>query len=76
MTASYRITTGDGRSTDELVVAGDYGHAHPGVNSENSPARKAEASQEREIVLLAFDHDVTSEEATTVAAQVGLARPT
>jgi hypothetical protein len=75
MTASERITTGDGRSTEELVAAGDYGYAHSGVNSENFPAQKAEASQEREIVLLAFDHDVTSEEATTVAAQVGLERP-
>ena len=76
MTASYRIITGDGRSTEELVAAGHYGYAHSCVNSENFPVRKVEASQEREIVLLAFDHDVTSDEATTAAARLGLERPT
>jgi MOSC domain-containing protein YiiM len=76
MTASYRITTGDGRSTEELVAAGHYGYAHSCVDSENFPVRKVEAGQVREIVLLAFDHDVTSDEATTAAARVGLERPT
>jgi hypothetical protein len=76
MTASYRITTGDGRSTEELVAAGHYGYAHSCVDSENFPVRKAEAGRLREIVLLAFDHDVTSDEATTDAARLGLERPT
>jgi hypothetical protein len=75
-TASYRITIGDGRSTEELVAAGRYGYSHSCVTSDNFPVRKVEAGQAREIVLLAFDHDVTSAEATTAAARLGLERPT
>jgi hypothetical protein len=72
---SYRITTGDGRSTEELVDAGGYAYAHSCVTSENFPARHLEARRVREIVLLEFGHDVTSEEAIAEAVQLGLTRP-
>lgn len=72
---SYRITIGDGRSTDELVEAGKYGYAHSCVTSENFPARHFGEPRLREIVLLEFDHDVTSEEAIAEAALLGLERP-
>jgi len=39
VTDVYRITIGDGRSTEELVEAGNYGYAHSYVTSENFPAR-------------------------------------
>ena len=42
LTESYRITTGDGRSTEELVEAGEYGSAHSCLTSENFPARHFE----------------------------------
>jgi hypothetical protein len=71
----YRIMTADGRSTDELVEAGNYGYAHSCVNSENFPARHFGGKRVREIVVLEFDHDVTSEEAITEAVQLGLERP-
>ena len=71
----YRITIGDGRSTDELVEAGKYGYAHSCVTSDNFPARHFGEKQVREIVLLEFDHDVTSEEAIAEAARLGLERP-
>jgi hypothetical protein len=45
------------------------------VNSENFPARHVDERRVREIILLEFDHDVTSEEAITEAAQFGLERP-
>lgn len=75
VTDSYRITTGDGRSTEELVQAGSYGYAHSCVTSENFPARHFGGRRAREIVLLEFDHDVTSEEAIAQAVQLGLERP-
>lgn len=75
-TRIYRIVTGDGRSTEELVAAGDYGYAHSCVTSENFPVRPHGAPRVREITLLEFDRDVTSEEAVTAAVQRGLARPT
>ena len=64
---SYRITTGDGRSTEELVEAGEYAYAHSCVTSENFPARHFDGRQAREIILVEFDHDVTSEEAIAEA---------
>jgi hypothetical protein len=75
VTGRYRITTGDGRITEELVEAGGYGYAHSCVTSENLPARRFEGPREREIVLLAFDRAVTSEEAIGRARAVGLERP-
>ena len=72
---SYRITVGDGRTTEELVEAGNYGYAHSQVVSENFPARHFGGIRVREIVLLSFDHDVSSDEATNEAAGLGLERP-
>ena len=71
----YRITVGDGRTTEELVEAGNYGYAHSQVVSENVPARLFGGKQVRDIVLLSFDHDVSSDEATKEAAGLGLERP-
>jgi hypothetical protein len=72
---SYRITSGDGRSTEELVDAGGYAYAHSCVTPETFPARHFDAGRVREIVLLEFDHGVTSEEAIAEAVQLGLERP-
>ena len=72
---TYRITVGDGRSTEELVEAGNYGYAHSQVVSENFPARQFGGNQVREIVLLSFDHDVSSDEATKEAAGLGQEHP-
>ena len=74
-TGSYRITTGDGRSTEELVVAGEYAYAHSCVTSDNFPTGHFGGKREREIVLLEFDHEVTSEEVIAEAALLGLERP-
>jgi hypothetical protein len=72
----YRITTGDGRSTEELVEAGRYGYAHSCLTSEDFPARRPATSRVREIVLLEFDGEVTSEDAIAGATRLGLERPT
>ena len=74
--ASYRITTGDGRSTEELVTAGEYAYAHSCVTSDNFPARHFGGTREREIVLLEFDDEVTSERIIAEATRRGLGRPT
>lgn len=71
----YWITVGDGRSTEELVEAGGYAYAHSCVTSESFPARHFSARLAREVVLLEFDHDVTSEEAIARAVSLGLERP-
>jgi hypothetical protein len=71
----YRITTGDGRSTEELVAAGGYAYAHSCVTSENFPARHFGGMQAREIVLLEFDQEVTSEAVIAAAIRLGLERP-
>ena len=73
---SYRITTGDGRTTEELVEAGGYAYAHSCVFSENFPARHFGGASTREIVLIELDHDVTADEAIEEAAALGLERPT
>jgi len=72
---AYRISAGDGRSTEALVEAGHYGYAHSCVTSENLPARHLGGRRTREITLLEFDHEVTSEEAIVEAARLGLERP-
>lgn len=76
LTGPFRIRTGDGRTTEDLVAAGAYGYAHSCLTSENFPARRLDGPREREVVLLAFDRPVTSEEAIGAAAAAGLARPT
>ncbi len=72
----YRIVIGDGRTTEELIAAGDYGHAHSCVTSENFPAGRFGAARPRSIVLLAFDRDVTAADVLHEAARRGLERPT
>jgi hypothetical protein len=72
---SYRITVGDGRSTEELVEAGHYAYAHSCVFSDNFPARHRGGQRSREIALLEFDHDASAEEAIEAATALGLERP-
>ena len=71
----YRLVTGDRRSTEALVEAGNYAYAHSCVSSENFPARHRDARSVREIVLIEFDHDVSSAEAIMEADRRGLVRP-
>jgi hypothetical protein len=71
----YRITIGDGRSTEALVAAGDYGYAHSCVISDNFPVRRPDIELEREVVLLEFAQSVTSEDAVAGAMRLGLERP-
>ncbi len=66
---------GDGRTTEELVDAGNYGYAHSCVESANFPARRAGGKRVREVVLLDFDHDITTERALAEAVRLGLQRP-
>jgi hypothetical protein len=75
-TERFRITTGDGRSTEALVAAGDYGYAHSCVTSEHFPARHFGGKGTREIVLLEFDADVTADDVIGAAVALGLERPT
>ena len=71
----YHITLGDERTTEELVAAAKYGYCHSQVFFDNFPARPFNGGTPREIVLLTFDHPVSSEEATAEAAKQGLERP-
>jgi hypothetical protein len=75
VTASYRITTGDRRSTEALVEAGGYGYAHSCVTSESFPARHFGGRRVRELVLLAFDTTVTAGQAIAAAVAAGLEPP-
>jgi len=73
---AYRITRDGPRFTEQLVEAGRYGYAHSCVTSENFPVRAAaDGPRAREIVLVAFDHDVTAAEALAEAGRLGLERP-
>jgi len=74
VTLAYRIRAGDGRSTEELVAAGNYGYAHSCVTSDNFPVRSTSPTV-REIVLLAFDREVSSEDAIAEVTRHDLARP-
>jgi hypothetical protein len=74
--AAYRITVGDGRSTEELVADGRYGYAHSAVIAENFPVSRAPAPRMREIVLLALVREVTAGEALAEAARRRLVAPT
>ena len=71
----YDITFGDGRTTEELVPAADYGDCHSQVFSENFPARPFNGRTPRQIGLISFDRPISSEEATAEAAKQGLERP-
>ena len=71
----FRLTKiGDGRTTEELVLAGNYNYTNHNINSRNFPVRRT-ASASREIVLLEFDHDPTSEEVLAEAMKQNLDRP-
>jgi len=71
----YRITVGDGRSTEQVVATGDYGYAHSCVISENFPL-KSLGVKTRDLVLLEFVDDVMSNDAIAEAARLDLTRPT
>jgi hypothetical protein len=76
-TTRYRLPRAGGRSTEALVAAGGYGYAHSCVTSENFPVRGArDGADPGEVVLLAFERDVTAAEALAEAAGLGLHRPT
>jgi len=72
----FRVTVGDGRSTEELVAAGNYGYAHSCVSSEHFPAGRFSGARTREIVLMAFGDTVTAAEAIARAEADSLERPT
>ena len=72
---TYPVTLGDGRSTEDLVTAAKYGYCHSQVISDNFPVRPFVEKPVREIVLISFDHPLSSEEATAEAAKQGLERP-
>ena len=57
------------------MEAGHYAYAHSCVTSDSFPARHSGGRRARDVVLLEFDHDVTSEEALAEAARLGLERP-
>lgn len=69
----FRLTKKLG-TTEELVAAGAYNYANPDVTSQNFPLR-AKFMGEREIILLEFDREVSSEEAIAEAEKQGLERP-
>ena len=73
---TYRITVGDGRSTEALVAAGGYGYAHSAIISENFPVRPASARALRDIVLVHFGRELTAAAALNEAARRGLRPPT
>ena len=73
---TYEIVVGDGRSTEELVAAGQYGYAHSCVDSQNFPAGRWGATRRRRIAVVRFGRAVTSDEAMREAARLGLDRPT
>ena len=75
-TTRYRITVGDGRSTEALVEAGQYGYAHSAVLSENFPARHAGGPRVRELELLTVERDVPAPEVMAEAGRRGLRTPT
>ena len=71
----FRLTKiGDGRTTEELVLAGNYNYTNHNINSRNFPVRRT-TSVSREIVLLEFDREISSEEAIVEAANHGLEQP-
>ena len=71
----YQINLGDGRAIEELVTTASYGYCHSQVFSDNFSSRPFNGKTPRQIVLLSFDHPVSSKEATAEAAKQGLERP-
>jgi hypothetical protein len=74
MERCYRLEARTPRSTEQLVEAAGYGYAHSCVTSENFPVR-AGSRKPRQIVLVAFDRQVTAVDALAAAARFGLERP-
>ena len=72
----YPINAGDGRSTEELVEAGNYAWAHSQAVTANFPARQFGMGGVREIVLLAVGRQVSTEEMISEAAGMDRERPT
>jgi len=76
-TTRYRLSRDGGRSTEALVEAGGYGYVHASVTSENFPVRGGRGGADAiDVVLLAFERNVTAAEALAEAAGLGLGRPT
>ena len=73
---TYPINAGDGRSTEELVEAGNYAWAHSQAVTANFPVRRFGMDGAREIVLLGLGRQVTTEEMIAEASRKGLERPT
>jgi putative acetyltransferase len=71
----YRLTRGRVGSTEHLVEAGAYGYAHSCVTSDNFPVRSAARPPACDVVLLAFEREVTAGEVLAEAARLGLERP-
>ena len=57
------------------MEAGHYGYAHSCVTSESFPVRRLGTGRAREILLLEFEREVTSEDVIAEAARLGLERP-
>ena len=75
LASRYRLARGCVGSTERLVEAGAYGYAHSCVTSENFPVRSVASAPTCEVVLLAFDREVTAGEVLAEAARLGLERP-
>ena len=71
----YPINAGDGRTTEELVEAGNYSWAHSQAVTANFPARQFGMGGTREIAILGFGRQMTTEDAISEAAGMGLERP-
>jgi len=58
------------------VEAGGYGYAHSAVVSENFPVPRTGGRRVRDLVLIAFDRDVTATDVMAEATRRGLTPPT
>jgi len=70
----FRLAIGKKRTTKEAVKAGNYDYANDNINNRNFPMRPRPVG-EREIILLEFDYDPSSEQAIAEAEKQGLIRP-
>lgn len=71
---AFPIMAGGTRTTDEVIVAGNYDGKNAWVNGESFPMRPMPEGP-REIVFLEFDHEPDSEEVLAEAARQSLERP-
>lgn len=71
----YPINVGDGRSTEDLVEAGEYGYAHSCITSEHFPVRAGVRTGTRELTLIELERAMMSEEVIAEAVRRGLERP-